>query len=120
MRWVNLSRDRAELLTLCHAVAGVQTTISGESDKNERWRGSETWPVSLAMRTSLVQKAEKSSIALETWSASSRVGTNTRPEVQAVESDYEYSSVELLRTGADAQVTVKKSSYTLPLQDGRK
>lgn len=102
MRWVTLSKGKAELSILCHAVAGVQTTMSGESDKKVRWRGSDTWPVSLAILISRVQNAENCSITLKTWSASSRVGTRIRPEIAAVESVYKFLSVYRYRHGSTA------------------
>jgi hypothetical protein len=73
-------------LMLCHALAGVETTMSGTFESSERCTASETFSVSLAAWISLAQKAENSSMALKTWSASSRVGTRMRAAVKGVES----------------------------------
>jgi hypothetical protein len=86
IRWVNLSSESAEDSRLCHAVAGVEMTISGELERRARWTALETLSVNFAVEMSFAQKAENSSMALETWSASSRVGTRMRAAVKAEES----------------------------------
>lgn len=68
-------------MTLCQARAGVETTMSGTLASRARCRLSETFSVSLAAWMSFAQNAVNCSIALKTWSASSRVGTRMRAAV---------------------------------------
>jgi hypothetical protein len=83
---VSLSIERAEELTLCQAVAGVEMTMSGELERRARWTALETLSVNFTVLMSFAQNEANCSMALETWSASSRVGTRIRPVVKAVES----------------------------------
>jgi len=80
-----LSRERAELLRLTEARAGVAMTMSGESASRDRRTASETFWVRLTARTSFAQKTENDSTALYTCSASSRVGTRMRADVRGAE-----------------------------------
>lgn len=83
---MSLSIESADELTFCQAVDGVEMMISGELERRARWTLLETLSVNFAVLISLAQNEANCSIALETWSASSRVGTRIRAVVKAVES----------------------------------
>jgi hypothetical protein len=72
-------------LRLACARAGVAMTISGKSARRERWTASETFCVRLTAPISFAQKAAKLSTALQTCSASSRVGTRISVDVRGGE-----------------------------------
>jgi hypothetical protein len=59
-RWARLSREREEVLRLSAALAGVVTTMSGQSARRDLWTASETFCVRLTARTTLAQKELKS------------------------------------------------------------
>lgn len=73
-------------MTLCQAVAGVEMTMSGEFERRARCTALETLSVNLTVLMSFAQKEANCSMALKTWSASSRVGTRIRAVAKAVES----------------------------------
>lgn len=83
-----MSIEREDELTLYQAVEGVEMTMSGELERRARWTALETLSVNLTVLISFAQNEAKSSMALKTWSASSRVGTRIRAVVKAVESVY--------------------------------
>lgn len=51
---------------LCHAVEGVEMTISGELERRARCTALETLSVNLTVRMSFAEKAEKVSMSLKT------------------------------------------------------
>ena len=53
---MSFSNDNAEFLILCHALEGVATTTSGESERTARWAASESLSESLETLISLEQK----------------------------------------------------------------
>jgi len=64
--------------------------MSGNSANNDLWTASETLVVRLIARISFAQKEENASIALVTWSASSRVGTRINALVCCFEEDWKF------------------------------